>query len=537
MIEKIKEYKGNRKIIKNYSIPMRESKNSESNEKVSDFGKPKGLTTKIEPEEYYKDTDELDKTSFYRVIPVDSNEVDNKFKNVPTKTEVEEYYKDTDELDKTSFFRMVSVDASEVDNTLLEIAQNEIKENEKNDKGKEKEVEPEQEVKEETSEDENEGLTDINLELLQNIKNNRKGKNITDTVMFIKKEELNELINILVKDNKAYVNKASVKDMLMTTYIDARYYNCFNANDSENSSRKLILKIEKAIKEVALASELINHGSDTKYSDIVDIYVDTFILIANLEHARDSITDSKAKNEFYKKEIKKYSKDWSREKIDSVIGKIAKIQKNYSNTLEYYLKRLETNMFDLNFNKLVTKKDMYGLELKHNITFSKVYSDYIIDKTYTEGIIAEDKMKVLLTLLSVQLIKDMILTDFGRKYILYIPNSLYTKEKKLEGLLDMIDDKHAKDNVIILITLEDLLGNKKIVKEIRKMGYKFALMFDEETIIKEKERGNIYIADYIFISKKVANIEGIISFIPEELLDKVIYEDIVDKVGDFENEE
>lgn len=52
--------------------------------------------------------------------------------------------------------------------------------------------------------------------------------------------------------------------------------------------------------------------------------------------------------------------------------------------LEYFLKRLETNMFDLNLNKLSSIKDMYALSLEHNLTFSKIYSDYVIDKTYTE---------------------------------------------------------------------------------------------------------------------------------------------------------
>jgi hypothetical protein len=193
-------------------------------------------------------------------------------------------------------------------------------------------------------------------------------------------------------------------------------------------------------------------------------------------------------------------------------------------------------MFNLNFNKLSTKEDMYGLALEHNITFSKIYSDYIIDKTYSEGIIAEDKLYVLLTLLSVQLIKDMISFNFDKRYILYIPESLYTKEKKLEHLLGMIEDKYAKDNVIILITFEDLLNNKQIVKEIRKMGYKFALVFDEHSVIKEKDRGNIYIADYIFVNKDVANMIKVLPFIPEELSDKVIYEDIVDKVNDLGGE-
>jgi hypothetical protein len=193
-------------------------------------------------------------------------------------------------------------------------------------------------------------------------------------------------------------------------------------------------------------------------------------------------------------------------------------------------------MFNLNFNKLTTKKDMYILELQHNISFSKVYSDYIIDKTYTKGIIAEDKISVLLTLLSAQLIKDMISSNFNKKYILYIPSSLYEKDKKLEKLLRMIDDKYAKDNVIILITIEDLLRNRKITQKIRKTGYKFAVFFDKETAIDTKNRGDIYIADYIFINKKIVNMKNILSFIPEELVENVISEDIVDKIGDFGSE-
>jgi signal peptidase len=547
LFEKIKKFindkklkkiaKDNKYLVKNNNVSKIESKNLESNEQTYNFDKFKETAPKIEKvekDEYYTESDELNKTSFFRVIPVDANEVDDRFKELPTKSEIEEYYTDADELDKTSFFRMIPVDASEVNDTLLEIAQNEIKEADKNDKNKEKITKPVQEKKIEELADDT--LTNINLDLL---KENIKGKNVIDTVMLIKKEELKELVNTLVDDEKIRVNKVTIKEAFIDTYIDAKYYNYFGEKNVEYSGKNLISKIEKAIKEVALASLLMHdyHGNDTKYSDIVDMYADTFILLANLEQAEETITDSKAKKEFYKKEIKKYSKDWVDEKVEHLIDEIMIIQKKYDATLEYFFKKLETNMFNLNFNKLVTKKDMYGLALEHNITFSKVYSDYIIDKTYTEGIVAEDKMTVLLTLLSVQLIKDMFLSNFNKKYILYMTESLYSKEKKFEKLLRMIDDKYAKDNVIILITFEILLNNKKIIKKVRKMGYKFALVFNQETSVLEKNRGDIYIADYIFINKKVVNIENILSLIPEELLDKVIYEDIVEKVGDFGGED
>ena len=33
-------------------------------------------------------------------------------------------------------------------------------------------------------------------------------------------------------------------------------------------------------------------------------------------------------------------------------------------------------------NKISGKKSMFAVSLEHNIAFSKVYSDYIVDKTY-----------------------------------------------------------------------------------------------------------------------------------------------------------
>ena len=41
--------------------------------------------------------------------------------------------------------------------------------------------------------------------------------------------------------------------------------------------------------------------------------------------------------------------------------------------IKFIQSKIETNMFELKFNKL-TRKDMYAVELTHNIQFSKVYS-------------------------------------------------------------------------------------------------------------------------------------------------------------------
>ena len=100
----------------------------------------------------------------------------------------------------------------------------------------------------------------------------------------------------------------------------------------------------------------------------------------------------------------------------------------------------------------------------------------------------------------------------------------------------MIDDSYAKTNVLILITIEDLLKNKIFIKKIRKMGYKFAIIFNKEIEISEKDRRYIYVADYIFADKKVINMAKVLPYIPEELLNNIIYENIEEKIGGLEGE-
>lgn len=498
---------------------------------VSDVEKNDIETERTKRKKEFEQEEELSKTSFFRVVSVNANEVDEKYIEPKLEETLETEEEREEDLDKTSFFRLVAVDADEVDSTLLEIAESKIKDG--NQTVDPKAVSAKVEVKEEPKIIEDDSLTKINLSFL---KNKKSGQNIIETAIFIKKEELLELLEVIIDNDKVRPNESSIRNIFINNYIDAKYYNYFEESESGSSTKSMMHRIEKVINKV-MDDLIANYqGNNNKYNDLVNLYGDTFILIANLEKAKDSIDDAKVRNEFYKKVISKYDKNLDENKVDVISNELNTIQKKYSDILAAFLKKLETTMFNLNVNKLSSVKNMFGLQLEHNIAFSKVYSDYVIDRTYAEGIVAEDKMAVLINLLLVQLIKDMTTYTFNKKYVLYIPESLYLKEKKLEKLLRMIDDKYAKDNTIILVSYEELIKNKQIIKGVRKMGYKFAISFNSNSLVKEKDRGNIYIADYIFINKKAENTANIISLIPEELKDKVVYENIVDKVGDFGSE-
>ena len=435
-------------------------------------------------------------------------------------TEVEEI----EEVEDFSSF--IPVDASELDETFLEIAQNEIEEVEP--------IELKKEIKQEKEEEqEKEVTTKINLELLVNSK---KSKNIIDKFVSIKIEELNEIINILDDDGKTYVNEPTIKNKLMVSYIDSRYYNYYGETDISNNKKQSV-KIEKYIDDVANLLMKNYKGNDSKYSEKVNRFLNIFKVIINLEQAF-SISDKRAREEFYKKEITKYAKTsgWDNSKIKNSIPNILKIQRNYIGILEYLLKKIDTNMFNLEFNKLKAYKNIYALNLEHNITFSQMYSDYIIDKTYNEGVIAENKTIITLNLLSVRLIEDMIVSDFNKKYVLYLPKSLYTKEKKIEKVLSMIDDEHAKQSAVFLMRVEELLKYKTLIKKLKKEGYQFAIAIDEDFAVDNSNKNATSLIDYIFVDKNIPNVVKTLSLLPEDVTDKIIYEDITEKIGDFGGE-
>lgn len=465
--------------------------------------------------------EELEKTSVYRVISIDSSDVDEDI--IEDNNDLSESNKD--DLDKTSMFRVITVDKSEIDKTLLEIAENKIKiSNNAPKEVSEEEIKDEEEPKEEN-------LTNIDLELLKN--KNKKGKNTIDSVMIIKKEELSEILNtILIKKNMKVNN--TIKDSYVNAYINYKYYNIFDEND--NHRRSFSSDIKKVILRVTNELKNSYNGNDLKYKELVDLYSKIFLLISNFEIAKESINELKVKREYYKDELLNVFEDMNKNELNTIIESIIDIQNKYDNTIKYFLEKLETTTFSIKYNELKYDKNINVVDLVHNISFNKVYSEYIIDKTYSEGIIAEDKIEILLMLLLLKILNDIFNSNFNKKYILYVPESLYSKDKKIKKILKLLDDNYLKNNIYILIKYRAMKKYFEKIKEIKQKGYKFSLVFEPGDILKESDKGSIYVADYVFINKKLIDDKQIVPFIPNELISKIINEDVESMVGGFGGE-
>lgn len=426
-----------------------------------------------------------------------------------------------DDLSKTAMYRFVFVDKDEfnkdnIKNTVIEKPEVE-----------EVKVEPKKEI---VAEEKKEN-SDIKLELINDTK---KAKNIIDKVMSIKVEEFKDILVILEGEDRDLVNEITIKNEFFKAYINVRYYNIYEANEFSNP--RFVSRVENTIKK--LGSKMISEykGSDNKYSDKIEKYIRLFMTVANFEQIYNSKADNKRKQELYFKTLNNYYRDddLDNSNIKYLVNSIIKIKKKYDDTIFYILDSLNSDKFGLKFSRINDLKNTFGVKLLQNIDFDKMYSSYIINKTYKEGIIAEDKISVTIALLLKQLVLDMLNTDYDNRYVIYLPSSLYDKEKKYERFIKSLNDDYAKSHVSILVSIKDFLDNRDYIKEFTKEGYNFSIVYDSEVKILYEDYGNLYIANNIFIDKDSINVKKVFAFIPEEIYSRFIYDDILNKVDGSE---
>lgn len=514
LIDKIKEIVNSKKSLKPVINELPKIDTKKDND-IS-FSREEMLNSAVD-NSIHKESDNIETITDKKDDIKSTDSINNNSKEEVTNNEVSR----EDDLSKTAMYRFVFVDKDEfnkdnIKNVVIEKPEVE-----------EVKVEPKKEiVVEEKKED-----SDVKLELINDTK---KAKNIIDKVMSIKIEEFKDILVILEGEDRDLVNEITIKNEFFKAYINVRYYNIYEANEFSNP--RFVSRVENTIKK--LGSKMISEykGSDNKYSDKIEKYIRLFMTVANFEQIYNSRADNKRKQELYFKTLNNYYRD---DEIDNsnikyLVNSILKIKKKYDDTIFYILDSLSSDEFGLKFSRINDLKNTFGVKLLQNIDFDKMYSSYIINKTYKEGIIAEDKISVTIALLLKQLVLDMLNADYDKKYVIYFPSSLYDKEKKCERFIKSLNDDYAKSHVSVLVSIKDFLDNRDYIKEFTKEGYNFSIVYDSEVKILYEDYGNLYIANNIFIDKDSINVKKVFAFIPEEIYSRFIYDDILNKVDGSE---
>ncbi len=389
----------------------------------------------------------------------------------------------------------------------------------------------------------------------------KKSKNIIARSMAIKEEEINAVIDTILGDTKMMVNEATIRKALIKSYVESRYYNIFSEkvavletkktaakkgkylpdvkfdiinekNGFEKSyktrTRKILTRTSYALEEDSAKLSKLYSGNDRVYDKKVEKFANLIMVVAKLEYLIDLGIPMKNKKILYAKEIIKFISDYEidNDNIEYTIKTIIKAQRTYRNASDFFLDRLNTEMFELIYHQFKTAKSKYLIDLKHNINFSQVYSEHVVDRAYQEGVVAEDKLNVLLTLLQGRLVSDMLTSNYANEYVVLLPSSLCQKEAKFERLFKANNEEYAKKNIIFLVPYDDFMKRSINIKNLRKNGFRIAMYISKDTKFASKSKLSIALAEYIVIDKQTRAMIEIEKVMLDNFKDRIIKEEI-----------
>ena len=146
------------------------------------------------------------------------------------------------------------------------------------------------------------------------------------------------------------------------------------------------------------------------------------------------------------------------------------------------------------------------IELTYNIKFPKLYSEYAIDRVFTSGTIAEDRLLVEYYLMTNIIINDMRACIFDRFYLVDFEPTIFDDKQRLEKLLGVANNDCFKNQVILKVKYDEFAKYGNNIKDMIKDGYSFAIKVDKE--IDKSEYILFDIFKYIIVEKDIDKLKG-----------------------------
>lgn len=260
-----------------------------------------------------------------------------------------------------------------------------------------------------------------------------------------------------------------VADELIQAYIDSRYYN-YEVN---NTIRIFHRRIYEAIK---VKAETLRAELPDKI-DIIDYTQELFQYFFYFDYVRKNVEISKVIKLISEKREKKYN--LRNPDTKNFIKEFSNLVESDLNKINYLLKLYDsTKDFEITLKKL--DDTMYRVKLLYNFDFPEIFSKEIIEETFETDVIGEDRLFVEYPMIANEVLKEILNGNFSRIYVVDFAESLLKKKKKLEQLLEILENQAAQDKIYFEIKFEDFVKNKKEVFEIIKRGFKFALVTNSE---------------------------------------------------------
>ncbi len=261
-----------------------------------------------------------------------------------------------------------------------------------------------------------------------------------------------------------------IAEELIARYIDARYYNF----EVDESIKIFYRRIFDSIKKRSL--ELIKATPEKK--EIIDYTTDLFQYFFYFDFVRNNMEVDHIINKIADMRATRLNIK-SAETADFIQG-FAKLVEEDTLEVQENLDLYYSDDFELEVKKINSKnKEFYRVKLLYNFELPKIFSQEAIDEVYNTDIIAEDKLFVEYPMVLNMTLIDILNGVFDKFYIVDFSVDLLSKKKKLEQILQMLDNQTAQDKIVFEVGFEEFKENKTEIFKLIKRGFGFALRTNE----------------------------------------------------------
>ena len=319
--------------------------------------------------------------------------------------------------------------------------------------------------------------------------------NLANEYIELTKKEIIEYLK-LVFGNK-FIRKYC--DIYIKKYIDIRYYNFYDYDTSRTLRKKILDNLRD------LAEELVI--DDIQNRTIIDnmclffyyvLYFDNVIISKDIEKTIEKI--EKLRKRVLEIEDESFTKE------------LYRIVKEYKTKKEKLLGKIESDEFFIKLTNYPKKLNVYRVNLKYNLKFPLIYSEFAINKAFNTGLINEDRLLIEYYLVAKKALEDVLKQNFTRQYVLEFTDKLLNKPNKLKNLLNIIDNTAIKDKVSIKIKYEFFIENKEKIYELIKEGFKTTLILDNSFKVNYKTIDTLEVFKYVILNKDLKNYNEIIKY-------------------------
>lgn len=363
-------------------------------------------------------------------------------------------------------------------------------------------VEEEEEVLEESKEETNNTPEPKEAPVLKIEEIGKNEVNFVKKVVLIKEKEVMEFVKLIYEKDGSKAPITLLKRMV-----------CYYVKD------KYVVPIDYTEQSLKYCDQLLVQNIKSYPNRIKNGSVDS---------KKKALTSLLIYNEFDKnytnlaEVLKKYFGECSEDEFKMLLKIFTDKVKKFKEIHREFTKKISSKMFELQIEQ-TKAKDVFNTKICSNLKFSKIFSEWIINKSYHENVVLEQLEEVQIKLLSAMLLQQLLDSEFTNKYLIYLHDSVFTKERRIKSLLNNINDPFSQAKILILVKKNVITDCYDVLKGLKGRGYHFAVELTDEEIRKnDVKKPSLLLCDYIFIKGHLTEEERS-QYIPIEGEDKVYY--------------